>query len=64
MNHTEYPANLKSKCWEALCFIAKDAREAAEAQPEGENVGYYLDENNYCANEMSIRKNLNSFGAR
>jgi hypothetical protein len=55
MNHAEYRASLKSKSWSALWHIARDAKEAADANPEGINTGYYLDEVNYCTMEIASR---------
>lgn len=56
MNHAEYQQALRSKPMTSLMFIMKDAREAAEAMPDGENAGYYLDEVNYCAMEIARRQ--------
>ena len=55
MNHAEYQKGLKRKTDAELRYIAKDAREAAEAMPQGENAGYYLDEVSYCAMELARR---------
>jgi hypothetical protein len=56
MDHSEYPRNLRTKSFAELMYIVRDAREAAEANPEGENVGYYLDEVCYAANEIKRRR--------
>lgn len=55
INHKEYPEQLKNKSIAELRFIAKDAREAVQAMPNGVNVGHYLDEINYCMNEINRR---------
>lgn len=55
MDHVAYPKKLKKFEWGALWFTAKDAMEAAQAYPEGENAGYYLDEVNYCLDEIARR---------
>jgi len=55
MNHAEYQKNLQKKSNSALWFNAKDAMEAAQAYPEGENASYYLDEVNYCLDEIARR---------
>ena len=58
MNHTEYPETLKTKTESELRFIAKDAKAAIDANPKGENAGYYADEVNYVCNEVHRRKNI------
>lgn len=55
MNHTEYPKQLKNKSIAELRFIAEDAKKAVQAMPDGINAGYYLDEINYCMNEINKR---------
>jgi hypothetical protein len=56
MNHAEYQRKLKSKSIEELKYIIKDAREAEEAMPMGENAGYYADEQHYAAMEIAKRE--------
>ncbi len=56
MNHAEYQKNLKNKTVAELRFIAKDANEAMEAMPQGENAGYYADEVHYAAMELRNRE--------
>jgi len=56
MNHAEYQKGLKSKTVAELRFLAKDAREAMEAMPDGENAGYYADEVHYAAMELRNRE--------
>ena len=55
MNHGKYQFSLRSKSVAALRFIMRDAHEAAQAFPFGENVGYYLDEINYAGMELVRR---------
>ena len=65
MDHSEYQEGLKLKSDESLRFIAKDAREASEALPNGINAGYYADESLYCQAELNRReraRNAASFG--
>lgn len=56
MNHVEYPKSLRDKTEASLRWIIKDCQEAVAANPEGSNVSYYLDEINYCVNELYDRK--------
>ena len=58
MDHVKYPRSLRKKTDEELKFILKDANEAACANPDGPNVGYYLDEVAYCIMEQKRRKDL------
>ncbi len=55
MNHAEYPRELRRKTEAELRFTVKDAKEAAEVNPTGENVGYYLDEVCYASAELRRR---------
>lgn len=55
MDHGEYMKKVKRMTEAELTFVAKDASEAAAAMPEGENVGYYLDETLYCHQELMRR---------
>lgn len=55
MNHGAYMKKVKRMTDSELRFVAKDAQEAADAMPQGENVGYYLDEVNYCLQELARR---------
>ena len=62
MDHAAYPKALKAKTLAELLFIAKDAKEAIEANPFGRNAGYYADEVCYVANELAARKKLAKAG--
>jgi len=55
MNHADYQKRLKRASDESLRYIMKDAREAIDAQPFGENAGYYADEIHYAAAELRRR---------
>ena len=56
INHIEYPKRLRRKSDAELRFIIKDAREAMEAMPDGENAGYYADEVCYAGMELARRE--------
>jgi len=56
MNHSEYQKKVKKMTVAELMYLAKDAREAAEAYPEGINAGYYTDEMHYAAMELRRRQ--------
>jgi hypothetical protein len=55
MDHGAYMKKVKRMTEAELTFVAKDALEAANAFPEGENAGYYLDEALYCQQELAAR---------
>lgn len=55
MDHAEYPARLREKTVDSLRFIARDAKAAIAANPDGQNVGYYADEICYVVNELARR---------
>lgn len=56
MNHAEYVELCKTLPSNALRFIMKDAQEVIDAMPDGENVGYYLDEISYAGMELKRRQ--------
>lgn len=56
IDHREYPKILRTKTYQELYFIMKDAHEAMKAMPDGPKVGYYADEINYCCNELHRRR--------
>ncbi len=59
MLHAEYQERIQALPSIALRHIAKDAREAVEAMPDGPNAGYYADEVSYCNMELRDRaKNM------
>jgi len=58
MNHAEYQAKVKRMTYAQLTYVVKDATRAIEAMPNGDNEGYYADEVNYCADEISRRDKL------
>ena len=55
MDHVNYPKQCRKKSDAELHYIIKDAHEAAKAMPDNANVGYYLDEINYCSQELARR---------
>jgi hypothetical protein len=55
MDHAAYQKRMKKASEASLRYILKDAREAIEAQPFGENAGYYADEIHYAAMELRRR---------
>ena len=55
MKHAEYQERIAKLPSAALRFIAKDAKEAVAAMPDGPNAGYYQDEICYCADELQKR---------
>lgn len=55
IDHVEYPKRLRRKTVEELRFIISDCRETIRVNPQGENVGYYLDEIAYCSQELRRR---------
>ncbi len=58
MDHAAYQSKLKKVAHETLRFILEDAREAVDAQPQGENAGYYMDEVHYAAAELRRREKI------
>lgn len=52
MNHSDYQKSLKKKSIEQLLFIAKDAGEALNTNPNNPNNGYYADEIHYTVAEL------------
>ena len=55
MNHAKYQQKLRTLDVSGLRFIVKDASEAASANPNNPNVGYYLDEVSYAGMELRRR---------
>lgn len=62
MNHSEYKRALKGKTDDELRFTMNDAMAAANANPTGDNVDYYLDEVCYCADELFERRQKQNKG--
>lgn len=48
-DHTALQKYVASLTPAELVFVRKDAREAAEAQPDGRKAGYYADLVSYCS---------------
>lgn len=61
MDHAKYQAALKNKSWAELSYIISDASETIQANPEGENAGYYMDEIHYASMEIRYRQQHRSF---
>ena len=55
MDHSAYQKALRHFTPDMLRYLQKDAQEAAEANPDGENAGYYTDEAIYAAAELTRR---------
>lgn len=55
MNHVDYPKSLRNKSEAELLFIAKDCREALEANPTSAKASDYADEILYVADELKRR---------
>lgn len=55
MDHAAYQKKVKGMHDEELDFVMLDAYEAAQADPDGINAGYYWDEYHYCAMEKARR---------
>ncbi len=55
IDHNNYPARLEQMSYTALRHIIKDASEALKAMPDNPKAGFYLDEINYCVNELNRR---------
>lgn len=62
MNSAAYQSLLKTKSDDSLKYIIKDATEAMEAMPQGNNAGYYADEVNYAAMELKSRYRKDAHG--
>ena len=56
VDHVELPKRFRTLPSESLRYIVADCRAAIEAMPDGGNVGSYLDEINYAADELHRRK--------
>lgn len=60
MDHAMYQRFLRRLSSDRIKWIARDAAEAAKANPEGINTDYYLDEVAYCFSELARREGLPS----
>jgi hypothetical protein len=56
IDHVETPRRFRQLSSDSLRYIVGDCRAAIDAMPDGGNVGSYLDEINYAANELHRRK--------
>lgn len=57
IDHKEYPKRLRHMSDATLLYIIRDCQEAIKSLPDNPKNGYYADEINYCANELSRRRN-------
>lgn len=55
IDHVNYPKRLKGKTAVELKAVIDDCREVLELWPDHPSAGYYLDEINYCVNELNRR---------
>jgi hypothetical protein len=55
IDHAAYPRRCRTRSEMELRFIIADARAALDAMPDNPNAGFYLDEINYCADELARR---------
>ena len=56
MDHVEYPKKLRAMKESQIRFIITDCKAALAALPDNPNAGYYLDEINYCSDELARRR--------
>ena len=62
MNHGRYQRQVREWDTGKLEFIIFDCKKALEANPDNPNADYYLDEINYCSQELARRKERNRRG--
>ena len=55
IDHAAYPKLCRTRSDAELRFIIADCRSTLAAWPDQPNYGYYLDEINYCADELARR---------
>jgi len=53
--HTNYMRLCKIRDDESLLYVAKDCRQAVEAQPDNPKCSQYMDEQHYCNMELHRR---------
>lgn len=56
IDHRDYPRRCRQLSDAELLFTIADCRETIAAWPDTPNAGYYLDEINYCADELARRR--------
>lgn len=56
IDHRQYPKWVAELSEAKLRYIIEDAQKAIRSLPTGEKAGYYADEINYAANEISYRR--------
>lgn len=55
IDHVGYPRLCRTRSDAELRFIIADCQATLDAWPDQPNAGYYLDEINYCADELARR---------
>lgn len=55
IDHAAYPKLCRTRSDAELLFVIADCRATLDAWPDQPNYGYYLDEMNYCADELARR---------
>lgn len=55
IDHVGYPRLCRTRSDAELRFIIADCKATLDAWPDQPNYGYYLDEINYCADELARR---------
>lgn len=55
IDHVGYPRLCRTRSDAELRFIIADCKATLAAWPDQPNYGYYLDEINYCADELTRR---------
>jgi hypothetical protein len=55
IDHAAYPKLCRTRSDAELRFIIADCQATLAAWPDQPNYGYYLDEINYCADELARR---------
>ena len=55
IDHAAYPKLCRTRSDAELRFVIADFRATLSAWPDQPNYGYYLDEINYCADELARR---------
>jgi hypothetical protein len=55
IDHNRYPKLCRTRSEAELRFTIADCQAALRAMPDNPKAGYYLDEINYCADELARR---------
>jgi len=57
--HSDYKRECLNKTTDELIYIRSDCRNAIKANPDNQKVQQYMDEINYCSEELFKRTNSN-----